>query len=338
MRITSVTTMKDEAPFILEWVAYHRLIGLNDILVFSNDCSDGTDDMLDRLDDLGLIRHFPNPSMFTGNPKHHLQVVRYVNTFSRLRRSDWVTSFDADEFICINTGAGKVEELFNAMPDTDVWSMSQLNFGHGGVSEYTDALMGEQFHYCWDYHSNFFTRQNKRGTKSMTRMAAKPVEIHNHSCVFDPAAQNELVMRNGSGTRITDVDLSRDVKSLLHPNYGFDLVQLNHYPLRSIDSFLLKRMRGNANHDNADYGIKYWRKYDFNAVRNDNIARWMPDVRAMRDDLLKDPVLGPLHRSAVENAQSRIAALKQNEHVQGLMAAINRYVRRNPGILPQAEG
>ena len=41
--------MKDEGPFLLEWVAYHRLIGVNDILVFTNDCSDGTDQMLERI-------------------------------------------------------------------------------------------------------------------------------------------------------------------------------------------------------------------------------------------------------------------------------------------------
>ena len=50
MRITSITPMKNEAPFLLEWVAYHRLIGVNDILVFTNHCTDGTDLMLERLD------------------------------------------------------------------------------------------------------------------------------------------------------------------------------------------------------------------------------------------------------------------------------------------------
>ena len=55
MRVTSITPMKDEGPFVLEWLAYHRLIGVNDPIVFTNHCNDGTDMMLERLDEMGLI-------------------------------------------------------------------------------------------------------------------------------------------------------------------------------------------------------------------------------------------------------------------------------------------
>ena len=34
--------MRDEGPYLLEWVAYHRLIGFTDIVVCSNDCVDGS--------------------------------------------------------------------------------------------------------------------------------------------------------------------------------------------------------------------------------------------------------------------------------------------------------
>ncbi|MDB4053693.1 glycosyltransferase family 2 protein [Octadecabacter sp.] len=62
MRITAITPMKNEGPFILEWLAYHLMIGINDFVVFTNDCEDGTDAILERLDELGLVRHLPNPS------------------------------------------------------------------------------------------------------------------------------------------------------------------------------------------------------------------------------------------------------------------------------------
>ncbi|MEK7854637.1 MAG: type VI secretion system baseplate subunit TssG, partial [Acidobacteriota bacterium] len=39
----------DEGAFLLEWLAHHRASGFTDVLVFSNDCSDGTDLMLDRI-------------------------------------------------------------------------------------------------------------------------------------------------------------------------------------------------------------------------------------------------------------------------------------------------
>ena len=46
-----LSTMKNEGPFVLEWVAHHRAIGFDGFVIFSNDCTDGTDRILDRLDD-----------------------------------------------------------------------------------------------------------------------------------------------------------------------------------------------------------------------------------------------------------------------------------------------
>ena len=55
-----VATAKNEGPFLLEWVAHHLAIGFTDLVVYTNDCSDGTDDMLIRLEELGLAHHRRN--------------------------------------------------------------------------------------------------------------------------------------------------------------------------------------------------------------------------------------------------------------------------------------
>ncbi|MGB0799487.1 MAG: glycosyltransferase family 2 protein, partial [Planktomarina sp.] len=38
--------MRNEGPFIVEWVAHMRHIGVADLLVYTNDCDDGTDVLL----------------------------------------------------------------------------------------------------------------------------------------------------------------------------------------------------------------------------------------------------------------------------------------------------
>ena len=40
--------------------------------------------------------------------------------------------------------------------------------------------------------------------------------------------------------------------------WGYDLVTLNHYAVRSCESFLVKRDRGRANHIARPQGIEYW--------------------------------------------------------------------------------
>ena len=337
MRVSSVTTMKNEGPFLLEWVAYHRLIGVNDILVFSNDCTDGTEQMLERLDEMGLVRHYPNPSFLTGSSKFHLQVIRYANGFPRLRRSDWVVSLDVDEFICVNAGQGRLEDLFNATADANVIVMSQHNFGHGGVERFRDAPLTEQFRYSWSKSAPYHRAMNKRGTKSLTHRSSNPREWHNHSPIFAPKHARAVRGVNGSGRTLPPTtDYTRDIKALVAPNYGFDLVQLNHYALRSVDSFLLKIARGNANHPDAAYQMGYWRKYDRNDHFDDKIQRQVARINAAREELLTDPELRRLHQASVAQARTRIEELRGRADIQSMLSRIGAYCRRNPGLLRRA--
>ena len=70
-RCAIVTTMKDEGPFILEWLAYHRAIGFDDFLVYTNECSDGTDTLLELLQSKGIVQHRDNPYRDMGlKPQH----------------------------------------------------------------------------------------------------------------------------------------------------------------------------------------------------------------------------------------------------------------------------
>ena len=48
--------MKNEAPYIVEWIAYHRAIGVDNFLIYTNDCADSTDEVLGRLMELGIVQ------------------------------------------------------------------------------------------------------------------------------------------------------------------------------------------------------------------------------------------------------------------------------------------
>ncbi len=333
MRITSITCMRNEAPFILEWVAYHRMIGINDPIVFSNACTDGTDLMLERLDELGLIRHLPNPTLMTGGNMHIIAALRYLNHGNRLARSDWVISMDVDEFLNVKVGAGNLEDLFNHLPNANLFSLSQQNFGHSGRRAFSDELQMARLDHGWDQSSSYTRQLNRRGTKTLTHRSAQPAFWGNHSPVFSKGSLQHLRPVNGSGLELSHVDMTQTVKALLAPHYGFDLVQLNHYAVRSIDCFLLKVSRGSSAHPDKPYEMTYWRKYDRNDFRDTSIQRHVADVRSAKKELLQDPELRQLHEAAVSNAHQQINELKQTEPIIDLQTRINRFTRRNPGIL-----
>ena len=67
-----MTTMKNEGPFILEWVAYNLSIGVTGFVIFTNNCEDGTDLIADRLTELGYASHRPN-DVSDGAPPQRLR-------------------------------------------------------------------------------------------------------------------------------------------------------------------------------------------------------------------------------------------------------------------------
>ena len=42
-KVALVSCMRNEGLFVLEWVAYHALLGFDDILVFTNSCTSGSE-------------------------------------------------------------------------------------------------------------------------------------------------------------------------------------------------------------------------------------------------------------------------------------------------------
>jgi hypothetical protein len=110
------------------------------------------------------------------------------------------------------------------------------------------------------------------------------------------------------------------------------LVQLNHYPLGAVESFVLKRDRGRGVHADTGLDVGYWVERNFDAVEERSILAL--DSRSSRDGLHADPVLGPLHRAAVTWRQDRFRVLMQEDawrslYGQLLMAGPTRVLERD---------
>ena len=88
MKITAVTTQKNEGAFLLEWIAYHKIIGFTDIVILSNDCEDVSDEMLDRLPKSGEIIHLRNDGPYDDRG------IQFV----AMKEADWIMHLDIDEF------------------------------------------------------------------------------------------------------------------------------------------------------------------------------------------------------------------------------------------------
>jgi len=106
------------------------------------------------------------------------------------------------------------------------------------------------------------------------------------------------------------------LKSTKGNNFGHDLVQLNHYALRSMENYLVKTDRGDANQgakEEEKYWRQYWNRYDDNVAVDQNIQRWAGQTQLALQELMKDRELNRLHQAAVAWHQTRIAELRASD-------------------------
>ena len=117
MRILAILTVKDEGAFLIEWLAHHRAAGFTDFLVFSNECQDGTEAMLDRLAAMGWLTHVRNDGPHEKGPQW--AALKAAASHKLTRAADWIAVLDIDEFLNIHTGDRTIAALLAALPQAD---------------------------------------------------------------------------------------------------------------------------------------------------------------------------------------------------------------------------
>ena len=315
-RTAIVTTMKNEGPFILEWIAYHRAIGVQDFLVYTNDCTDGTDTMLDLLQAKGLVQHRVNPWVPGGELKPQHAALQAAESEPVIQNAGWAICMDVDEFINVKLGDGRLPTLYAAMeaalPGANMISLTWRLFGNADVDGYEDRFLLDQFDRC----APEVVRKPHQawGFKTLFRNIDiyKKLGVHRPKGL-KPDLWDRVKWLNGSGRPMPKEMFRNGWRSTLE-TYGYDWVQLNHYAVRSAESFLVKRDRGRVNHVDRDQGLNYWFRMNHNAEIDQSIRARIPLLQAEWDRLLADPDIRAAHDHCVACHRAKIAELRATEN------------------------
>ena len=100
------------------------------------------------------------------------------------------------------------------------------------------------------------------------------------------------------------------------------MVTLNHYVLRSAESFLVKRQRGRINHVDQDQGLTYWINRNYSTEEDNSILAALPKAREVYERLLRDQELYALHSAAVEWHRGRVRELMELSDYRQLYRSI----------------
>ena len=320
-RITVVTSMKNEGVFILEWIAYHLSIGVTHFVVYTNDCDDPTDAILDRLQALGIVTRLDNPFDKDAGQKPQRGALNDAVTREAVIGADWVGVIDVDEFVNIHVGDGTFAALLQAAHDPNVISMTWRFFGNRGVHTYEDRWQTEQFTAC----APLFLPKPRLGWgfKSFFRPDGPFSKLGVHRPLdADPKRLDEVRWVNGAGRQMPERVAQKNEWFSRKDTIGYDMVTLNHYVLRSAESFLIKRQRGRINHVDQDQGFQYWATRNYATETDTSIHAHLPRAREELARLLADQPLFDLHLKAVAWHKDRIATLMDEPEYQALFNAI----------------
>jgi Glycosyl transferase family 2 len=293
-----LSCMRNEGIWLLEWVAYHRTIGFDKIIVASNNCYDGTDKMLDRLMELGELVHISNEVPHNTPPQE--AGCRLALAHAEMQDVEWVLHIDADEFLYVDCGGGHVNDLLQAVGPADVISVSWRMFGSSGLRYWNGGSVLSRFTRTEGWLSR---------PRAMQKCFFRP-ELFRTAFAHMPKEPvvSEIRMKNTAG-------MSGPTECLFIPTrtrnqeggkrfVTWRNADIHHYAIRSLDVFLLKNVRGDGlgkAHSKYLQGSFFWSGAERNEVEHRGILRHSEVVNERLEAFRRDSVLGLLETEAFEH-------------------------------------
>lgn len=295
LRVTEIAFTKNEGRFLLEWIAYHHAIGVTDFLIYTNDCEDASPELLDRLEEMEIVIHVPNPLEMGEQPQN--KALNLAASHSLVKNADYVLQIDPDEFLCVNAGDGLVSDLIDTAPDADVICVQMRFFGDSGLLRTPDGLVMEAFTRCSheDFASNNIVKSLARNGGPFLKITA------NHMPAFSACdGQHPRVFNCGGMEILPEAYGGERFRTIPDAFRCMQFAQLNHYSLKTIADYRAKKYRGTAANNDKKFTKRYWTLRNRNDVEDTKIMRHLATTKALMHKWLQDPVLASRNRRCFE--------------------------------------
>lgn len=299
-RFAITAAMRNEGIHLIEWIAYHQVIGFERVIIHSNDCTDGSDALLEHLGEQNIIEHLSNHVPEGAAPQ--TIAMRAVLKHLEDAPADWLLHCDSDEFL--NIGATHLPAFMADKHDADVIALPWQTFGDNGHQTWPGATL-PNFTACEDV-----IRPDTVKFKSMFRPALFGF-AHDHMPVAPKSGSPSVIAADG--TPLPNDPIFAEKRAKYRPfdkSIKPEAAVLNHYATRSQDVFLMKNDRGDGQGKTSN---KYhlgstWHGHANRNDRQDSriLAHW-PATQAKIAELRDDPETKRLEEACIDWWHARAA-------------------------------
>ncbi len=293
--------MKDEGAFLLEWVAWYRMLGF-DVMVGVNDCTDHSPQLLNLLQDAGWLtwfEHVPRPKLPPKNSAHAAMRDR-----PETARTDWLMICDVDEFLVLHRGDGTIQSFMDDIGGTGAGYTGAVRdfmgmafhwrcFGTSGWQRYRDGFVHRQFKRCGAAGHNV-----NATFKMLFRDPLRFRHYSDHSPYnFDgdwTAPENRIVDCEGR-TIPRFLTAPHPIRFTSKEEITHATAQMNHYVIRSDESFDLKRGKPSASAGKDRYTDMFYKARNRNGHRDLSAQSYGPVFDAVYAEIAAVPGAMRLH-------------------------------------------
>jgi Glycosyl transferase family 2 len=303
-----ISSTKNEGLYLLEWIAYHLTIGFDDIIIASNDDSDGSDRLLQALAENGWIHYVRNTVKDGESPQ--FTAYRRIHKHPAYQHAHYAMVLDADEFLNLKQH-NCVQSFLKCYPTADAIAIFWRYYGSSGDFFWSDELVIDRFKTCaTPFHSI------NAHFKTIFKVSENVKGLGIHKPLFDLQLFKSGKIRYEYVTKNTlETDIVTESKQ--PSNYGpgkidTTVAQINHYSVKSLQEFEMRRNRGNGfNLSKEDHFS--WRQFflrDRNEVIDNSILTHKKQLQALIVRMLSEP--------DIQNACNKILSHYQNKFSQNI--------------------
>ena len=272
--LTIATMFKDEAPFLKEWIEYHKMMGVEHFRLYNNDSED---DFLNVLNpyiangDVTLIE-WPSTKQNLTNWPYLIQWPACSDAINHFKgKSKWLALIDVDEFL-------------HPLEDSDMTSFLKNYENYNGVVLSWQCFGTSNIDKIPEGKLMIEALTLKAGPKSEWNFPVKsivrPELVDHHATAWPPHTYRYL---SRSPAVFPDKRPRKDTKFAHQNRIYVEKAVLNHYVHRAEDYFWDVKIPKKRRMENGGIGftealIKRWHD-ECNLVEDTKIFRFLPSLR-----------------------------------------------------------
>jgi hypothetical protein len=247
---------RNEASYLAEWVAFHRLMGVEEFYLYNNGSTDDWRSVLKQHIATGIVHvmHWP--------ARRAPQLAAYRHCLAhRRKRPRWIAFIDIDEFLFSPTGR-RLPEVLSAFGRQAGVVVAWRVFGTSGWGEQPDGLVTES--YLRRAANAHFLSHYGKAVVDPRRTVSYVTTPHHFRHYHQTIPWRSELAVDEQGRPCSDRCTSAN------------LLRINHYYSKSEAEAIARFDRGTLC---TDYPLRQRLDPRLNDVHDDAILRFLPDLR-----------------------------------------------------------